>query len=75
MKEDEEIMRNVVQYLDSLVTTINSGLDTPVPDHHPYQKRPEELRNDLQDYIELVNKLQRYTQCNSAYCLHIDHAG
>ena len=57
MKEDEDTMTNVVKYLDSLVTTINPGLDAPAPNRHPCQKRPEELRDDIQDYIELLNKL------------------
>ncbi|CAG8622461.1 21469_t:CDS:2 [Cetraspora pellucida] len=43
MKENEETMSNVVQYLDSLVTTINPGLDAPVPNHHSCQKRPDEI--------------------------------
>ena len=32
MKDDEELMNNMVQYLDSLVTTINSGLDALFPE-------------------------------------------
>ena len=75
MKENDEIMRNVMQYIDSLITIINPDLDAPVPDHHPCQKRPEEISNDLQDYIELVNKLQCHTQCNSSYCLRMNHLG
>jgi hypothetical protein len=61
MKEDEETMNNVVQYLDSLITTINTGLDAPVPERHLCRKRSEEIHDDLQDYIDLVNKLQRHT--------------
>lgn len=34
MKEDEHSMDTVVQYLDSLVTTINPGLDAPIPACH-----------------------------------------
>jgi ATP-dependent DNA helicase PIF1 len=75
MKEDEETMTNMVKYLDSLITTINPGLDSTVPDRHPCQKRPEELHDDLQDYIKLVNKLQRHTQCNPSYCLRVDRMG
>jgi hypothetical protein len=75
MKEDEETMNVVVQYLDSLVTMINPGIDAPVPDLHPCQKRSEELHDDLQDYVDLVNKLQRHTRCNSSYCLRTDRTG
>ncbi|GBC15565.1 ATP-dependent DNA helicase PIF1 [Rhizophagus irregularis DAOM 181602=DAOM 197198] len=75
MKEDEDMMNNVVRYLDSLVTTKNPDQDAPVPAQHPCKKCPEELSDDLQDYIELVNKLQRHTRCNPAYCLRVDRAG
>jgi len=72
MKKDENIMNEVIQYLNSLVTTVNSGLDMPVPEWHPCQKESKELRDDQQDYIDLINKLQRHTQCSSLYCLHIN---
>ncbi len=38
MKENEEIMINMVKYLDSLLTIINLDLDKPVPNSHFYQK-------------------------------------
>ncbi|EXX58457.1 Pif1p [Rhizophagus irregularis DAOM 197198w] len=72
MKENENIMNEVVQYLDNLVITINPGLDMPVPEQHPCQKKNKELRDDQQDYIDLINKLQRHTQCNPSYCLRIN---
>src|SRR2546429_3592229 len=76
MKDDEELMNNVVQYLDSLVTTINPGLTASFPERHPCQKRSDELLHyDLQDYVDLVNKLQRHTRCNSSYCLRVDRTG
>src|SRR2546421_106808 len=75
MKENENIMNEVVQYLDNLVTTINPGLDMPVPEQHPCQKKNKELRDDQQDYIDLINKLQRHTRCNPSYCLRINREG
>jgi ATP-dependent DNA helicase PIF1 len=75
MKENEEIMSNVVQYIDSLVTTINPGLDAPVPNRHPCQKRHNEMNDDLLDYVELVNKLQRHTRCSPSYCLRVNKKG
>ena len=57
MKENEKMITTVVQYLDLLITTSNPGLDAPVPDRYPCQKCPEEIWDNLQDYIELVNKL------------------
>ena len=51
-------MEEVIHYLDSLVTTMNPSLNTLPPSCHPCQKRTEDLDNSLQDYGELVNKLQ-----------------
>ena len=69
MKEDENVMNEAVQYLDSLITTINPGLNAPLPDRHPCQKSKNEQCDDQQDYIDLVNKLQRHTRCSPSYCL------
>ena len=75
MKDDNETMKDVIQYLNFLVTTINSGLGIPVLDRYPCYKHFDELKYDLQDYIELINKLQCHTWCNSSYCLRIDRTG
>jgi DNA replication protein DnaC len=69
LREDENSLKEITKYIDSLVTTINPGPNTPVPNNHLCQKRLEELHDDEQDYIELVNKLQRHTRCSPAYCL------
>jgi len=61
MKDDKELMNNVIQYLDLLVTMINPGLDALFPERHPCQKRSDELQYDLQNYVDLINKLQRHT--------------
>jgi hypothetical protein len=75
IKEDENKMNEIIQYLDSLVTTINPGLDMPIPERHPCQKKSNELNDDQQDYINLINKLQRHTRCSPAYCLRINREG
>ncbi|CAG8668017.1 15339_t:CDS:2 [Cetraspora pellucida] len=67
--DDENLMTEVVQYIDASVTTINPDINAPIPDHHPCQKSYEELNDDLQDYIELINKVQRHTHCSPSYCL------
>ena len=33
------------------------------------------MQDDLQDYINMVNKVQRHTRCNSSYCLRVDRTG
>ncbi|CAG8502458.1 12012_t:CDS:2, partial [Cetraspora pellucida] len=75
MKENENLISEVVQYLNNLVTTINPGLNAPVPTCHPCRKNHNEINDDIQDYIDLVNKVQRHTQCSSSYCLRTNQAG
>jgi len=43
MQEDENITNEVVQYLNTLVIMINSGLNTPISDQHSYKKRIDEI--------------------------------
>jgi hypothetical protein len=69
MKDNEDEMSRILSHFDSLVTTINPYPDAPVPVRHPCQKANDELCDDLQDYIELVNKLQKHTRCSPSYCL------
>lgn len=72
MKTDPQLMAQFERYVDSMVTAMNPGVDDvhgPPPEFHPCQKRPEALVDDQQDYIQLINKLQRHTRCTPAYCL------
>ncbi len=54
MKENENVINNVIQYLNLLVTTINPGINIAIPKCHPCQKLCDEIDDDLQDYIELI---------------------
>ncbi|EXX53021.1 hypothetical protein RirG_247740 [Rhizophagus irregularis DAOM 197198w] len=69
MKDNEDEMNNVIQYLDLIVITINLDMYAPISERHPCQKGVEEINDDLQDYVELINKLQRHTKCSPSYCL------
>jgi len=69
MKENEEEKNKVIQYLDSIVTTINPNINAAIPQRHPCQKESNEINDDLQDYVELINKLQRHTRCSTSYCI------
>jgi len=75
MKENENLMKNMIQYIDSMVTTINSGIFAAIPQIHPCQKSSSEIEDDLQDYIELINKLQRHTRCSPLYCIRCNKSG
>ncbi|CAG8452067.1 8449_t:CDS:2 [Racocetra fulgida] len=54
-------MDEVISYLDSLVNTINPGLNKPLSTHHPCQKWLEDLDDDLQDYFGFPNELRDHT--------------
>ena len=69
MQTNETIRREILQYLDNIVLMINPGLGMPVPEHYPCKKKSSEIQDDLQDYIELINKVQRHTRCSASYCL------
>ena len=75
MKENENLMNNVIQYIDSLVTTINPDINAPIPRRHPCQKNSAEIVDDTQDYVELINKLQHHTRCSPSYCLQTKRNG
>jgi hypothetical protein len=51
-------MNNAIHYIDSMVTTINPGINAAIPERHPCQKKSDEIDDDSKDYIELINKLQ-----------------
>lgn len=54
------------------MTTTNLGIYAPIPKRHLCQKRYDEIEDDLQDYIKLINKVQRHTICNPSYYSRID---
>jgi len=74
MKENKNMMDNAIQYIDSMVTTINPGINAAIPERHPCQKRPDEIEDDSKDYIELINKLQQHTRCSPSYCIRINRS-
>jgi hypothetical protein len=75
MKDNETLINEAIQYIDSLITTINPGINVPIPRRHPCQKISKELTDNTQDYIELINKLQYHTCCSSSYCLRTKRNG
>ena len=77
LKAEETICR----YVDSLVTTINPNHPDKHswvrPNVHPCKNRFSEIPVEQQhaDYNDLVNCVQRHTNCSSAYCLRKDDKG
>ncbi|GBC07071.1 hypothetical protein RclHR1_07220013 [Rhizophagus clarus] len=67
IKESENMMNNAIQYIDSMVTTINPDINAAIPKYHPCKKRSNKIEDDSKDYIELINKLQHHTYCNPSY--------
>ena len=68
-------MSNGIQYIDSIVTTINLNIFASIPKRHFYQKSSNEIVDNTQDYIELINKLQWHTCCSTSYCLRVKQNG
>jgi len=69
---DSDEMKNIIEYIDFMVTIINLNIFAAIPEKHPCQKGGDKIDNSLQDYIELINKLQRYTRYSSSYCIHVN---
>jgi hypothetical protein len=46
-KEKEKKKNKVVQYLDSIIITINSNINAVIPKRHPCQKRTDKINYDL----------------------------
>jgi len=46
IKEDENIINEVVKYFNSLVMMINTGINTPISDQHLCKKCKNEIRDD-----------------------------
>ncbi len=43
MKENKNKINKVIQYFDSLITTINLGFDISIPKWYLYQKKSNKL--------------------------------
>ena len=71
IREGELAKIAVLQYADWLVTTCNLALPDEfwrLPDPHPCAVSINVTDSDG-DYCDLVNTIQRHTQCSAAYCL------
>ena len=44
-------------------------MNAAISEQHPCQKGSDEIDDNTQDYIELINKLQRHTRCSPNYCI------
>ncbi|CAG8825288.1 24026_t:CDS:2, partial [Cetraspora pellucida] len=69
IQQDEHLMENIITYIDSIATAMNSDRTACISEQHPCQKPLEELTDDFDDYCQLVNKVQRHTKCSSSSCL------
>ena len=69
MKENETMMNNAIQYINSIVITINPDINAAIPEKHWCQKGQNKIDDKSQDYVELINKLQHHTWCSTSYCI------
>ena len=68
----EEATTLVLQYADWLVTTCNQSIPNEFwsqPEPHPCAISFPQVADINGDYSDLVNSVQRHTQCSAAYCL------
>ncbi len=47
MKENKNKMNDMIQYIDSIIITMNSGIGTLIPEKYPYQKHSSEINNSI----------------------------
>lgn len=70
-KEADTIICNYVDYLMSTQNPTNPDTSWVKPQNHPCKLRFQDIQNDWDyDYENLVNLVQRHTNCSTAYCLH-----
>ena len=74
--EGKKASQTVCEYVDWLLSTYNP--DTPEdgfwikPSIHPCQRQHKDIMNTQQsddDYVDLLNTVQRHTRCSTNYCL------
>ena len=76
IKKGKEAETIICNYVDSLMSTQNptNPDDTSwvKPVNHPCKLRFQDIKNDWDnDYENLVNSVQRHTNCSTAYCLRM----
>ena len=78
LKEGATAEKSICSYYDYLVSCMNPTQlnDWEKPLIHPCQKTFDNvLLNFDEDYVDLINTVQRHSKCNSAYCLKQDKDG
>ena len=72
--DGKKASEEVCQYVDWLLSTYNP--DPPdsgswiKPSVHPCQRCHKDIQNSEDDYVDLLNVVQRHTCCSSNYCLN-----
>ena len=75
-----DAVEQITSYVDSLVTTMNSGIPadgnnlqnaTPLPKTKPHvcNRSYAEIKDLSMDLVDLIATCQRHTRCSTAYCL------
>lgn len=74
VKEGCEAEKAICNYIDFLMSTQNTcNADNWFkPQVHPCKAQFEHIKTNQwdKDYEDLLNSVQRHTQCSTAYCLH-----
>ena len=74
--EGKNAASQVCQYVDSLMSTYNPcPSDSELwikPNIHPCKRQHADITDFDSDYVDLLNTVQRHTQCSTKYCLRFD---
>ena len=74
IRKGVEAERAICNYVDFLMSTQNpcSNDNWAKPSVHPCKRQFEDVKKKEwdKDYEDLLNSVQRHTQCSTAYCLH-----
>ncbi|KAE8740153.1 hypothetical protein FOCC_FOCC014351, partial [Frankliniella occidentalis] len=65
----DEQKQHVIDYFDSLISTIHPDMSAQPSLVHPCRKTTEDIHNKEEDLAQLLNKVQRHTKCTEGYCL------
>ena len=73
IEQGKNASEKICRYIDSLISTWNPlpplNKVWTKPNIHPCKKHHEDIVNFENDYTDLLNTVQRHTQCSTKYCV------
>ena len=69
--ESESSQKLILEYFDDLISCTNPDPSVNISGLHPCSKRMVDVEDLNVDLAELVNRVQRHTECSKKYCLRV----